>query len=378
MASQVNPPSIHGLSPFSPPLAAFAADNLAPCAVIQLENLGESFLVSGEHAAKVPEYLCRAFSVPIAREALSVGWRKGDTVEIMAGSAGGRAIALLSMSILQIHHPADAGKILFELGQVLLPRCAVTSSILELLAVAELLRGKLQALAFGNELARLTTKFSETYKRLGSEIPGNLLDPISPDTMVELLENMSKALMKENNMLTISGTRSLCNILGLTLLMFPEDTLVTIDGHIFHEGLRRSILLSFEKVERPESSFNIASHPSDFVAPLRFIKAEEGLKNLKWRCSFTWMGWVKNWLQLQFLSFGLHCPSDLLQAISDVVLHMAGKLYPGYDWIDPDSDSVNHAASPHKNWLNGETWILPSGVLDITQPQHFEQALFVL
>lgn len=109
MASSVSPQvdvgalSIRGLPSFRPLLEALSADNVAPTAVIQMEQLDHTILISGKHAAKLPDTLQRCSSIPISRLAISVGWRKGDTASAMACSAGGQAVALLSLCLFSLY-----------------------------------------------------------------------------------------------------------------------------------------------------------------------------------------------------------------------------------------------------------------------------------
>ena len=156
MSSAVSPQvdfgalSVRGLSTFQSLLQAFSADNVAPTAVIQMEQLGDSFLISGKHAAKVPDNLQRCSSVPIGRLAVSVGWRKGDTASCMACSTGGQAIALLSLCLFSLYRKPDAGMILSRLSNNLLPTAFSVSSMAQLVGVGDLLHAKLAILGFGN------------------------------------------------------------------------------------------------------------------------------------------------------------------------------------------------------------------------------------
>ena len=146
MAHQITPQvdvgvmSLRGLSAFTPLLATLSADNVVPTAMMQLESLGGSFLISGEYAAKVPVYLQRCSSVRLDRLALSIGWRKGDTASLMAASAGGQAIALLSLCLLTLYREQDVETIFLGLSRKLLPSDVVVASMHQMVAVGELLR----------------------------------------------------------------------------------------------------------------------------------------------------------------------------------------------------------------------------------------------
>lgn len=121
--------TIRGLSGFVPLLAAFTADDVSPMAMIQLENLGSLFHVSGEHAAMVPDLLQRTPSQRLDTLGMVVGWRKGDAASTLAQSAGGQAIALLALSVRSLYSYEDTGSILYQLSQKALARNLALSSV---------------------------------------------------------------------------------------------------------------------------------------------------------------------------------------------------------------------------------------------------------
>ena len=237
--------SIRGLSAFAPLLDAISVDNVSPTAVIQMHNLGSTFLISGKYAAKLPDYLQRYSLVPIGRLAVSVGWRKGDTAPTMAESAGGQAVSLLSLCLFNLYSVSDAGQILFGLSKRLLPAAQAFSSVSQLVEVGKLLRNKLDLLGFGNELAQQVMRLHDAYQHMGVNVPVDLLEDIAPDSMIDLLENISIALCDAKRLLRITGTRGLGHVLGLVMTMFPQDTLVTVNGAVILEGLRQAIIIDF-------------------------------------------------------------------------------------------------------------------------------------
>lgn len=81
---------IHGLGAFSSLLATLSADNVTPAAMVQMERLGASVLVNGPHAERCKDLMQRCSSTRLDRLGLLIGWRKDDSVSLMAASAGGR------------------------------------------------------------------------------------------------------------------------------------------------------------------------------------------------------------------------------------------------------------------------------------------------
>lgn len=127
--------TLRGLSAFTPLLASLSTDNIVPTAMLQMENLGGYFLISGEYTAKVPDYLQRCSSLRLERLAFNVGWHNGDATSLMASSAGGQAVALLSLCLLALYNSADAGIIFLILSQKLLPSTVAISNMAQLVTV---------------------------------------------------------------------------------------------------------------------------------------------------------------------------------------------------------------------------------------------------
>ncbi|KAL8723245.1 MAG: hypothetical protein Q9225_000435 [Loekoesia sp. 1 TL-2023] len=111
--------SIRGLGAFTSMLATLSADNVAPMALIQMEKLGTTLPTSGAIAERVKTLLQRCSDVRLERLALIIGWRKNDSASLMAGSAGGQAIALLSMCLTNLFRHGDTGLILALEGVII-------------------------------------------------------------------------------------------------------------------------------------------------------------------------------------------------------------------------------------------------------------------
>ncbi|KAG8533941.1 uncharacterized protein KY384_001682 [Bacidia gigantensis] len=316
--------SIRGLSTFGPLLAALSADNVAPTAAIQLEQLGAMFLISGKHAAEIPDHLQRCSSIPIGRLALSVGWRKGDTASAMASSAGGQAVALLSLCLFNLYKDSHAGEILFGLSQRVLPAALSISSVAQLVDVGKLLRAKLDILGFGNELAWQVVRLHNAYEQQGLGVPDNLLDLMSVESMIDLLENMSIALRDDTKLVRITGTYGLGQVLGLTLTMFPQDTLVTVNGIVIFEGSGKAIVLEFGTgTKNAGTSQCVLESRSNGVTPLQSIQFGTGPELDFPAFTYTWINWVKDHLQLTFLKLGVTCSTSLLAACAEISIAIA-------------------------------------------------------
>src|SRR5579859_4557920 len=116
MSDPTNTPSsaMSLLNSLQPILSALTADNVNPLAVIQLEAVGACFHLNGPFADKVPELLRRAKSMRLERISCSVSWHAGDTAATMAQTSGGRAVAVLSLILVEIYGKDSTGKLYSE------------------------------------------------------------------------------------------------------------------------------------------------------------------------------------------------------------------------------------------------------------------------
>ena len=185
-----------GLGAFTSVLATISADNVAPMALIQMEALGAVLFINGEFAEKVKTLLQRCSDIRLDKLAVLVGCRKNDSASLMAQSAGGQAVALLSMYLTSLFKRADIGNIFSRVSLRLLSGSLNVSSAAQLTDVAELLSAKLEVLGFGNLLARETTKIYQVHGALGKSAPKDLLEPIDVDSACELLESLVRHSVK--------------------------------------------------------------------------------------------------------------------------------------------------------------------------------------
>ncbi|MCJ1396879.1 hypothetical protein MMC11_000069 [Xylographa trunciseda] len=243
--------SLKGVTLVFDVLAFLSADNVAPTAMVQMEQLGSCFINSGRYAAQVPDHLRRCKSVRLDRLSLAVGWWKGDSASIMSNSVDGQAVAMISLYLFSLYNKPFAGDVLYGLSQTFVPLQFAISSVAQLADIGNLLSSKLQILGFGNILAAEVTKIYKVYEQLGEDVPKDFLELLATTTMIELLGFISKALQEEKTILRINGTRGLVYVLAMLVMLFPEDTLVTIKNFVVYEGLRTPIVLSFDCGKAP-------------------------------------------------------------------------------------------------------------------------------
>jgi hypothetical protein len=290
------------LSAFAPILAAVTADNVAPMAMIQLEQLGAAFPISGPKAAQVADCLQRFTSTKLERLGILIGWRKGDTASFMAKSSSGQAIALLVTCIGEMF-PDQYGTILYTLSERMLSPSSAVASPSQLRAGGDLLKAKLACLGFGNVLVKQMTRVYDAYKHLQVAMPTDLLDSFSAETAVDLLHAISRALREEQCIVRISGTSCLGYILSAVMMLFPDDAMVSVENYVIHEGPRRSILieLTSESSQLPPQIAVEDLLGYSRTVNLPIVPQPESDYTVSQK-SLSWDGWIANRIRVEFLA----------------------------------------------------------------------------
>ena len=316
--------SLQGLAPFQSVLAALSADNVVPTAMLQMENLGSFFLTTGPLSERTPDLLQRCNSTRLERIGLVIGWRKGDSASLMAQSAGGQAAALLSAGLSTLYDSSHVGEILYGLSIRLLPAKRSISSVAQLAIVGELLNSKLAAIGFGNLLAQHFVKFDKIFKARHCHVPKPFVCQVSCESIIDLLCTVSQALKEEKNLVRVRGSYGMSQITWLVLTLFPQDTRVTVDGIITHEGLRKNILVDIRTLQDNFSvvTTHIETVVGSSIAPeIRIHLADSNVP----KCSpgYTWDGWIADYLTNELSRAPVLCSDELLQACSNAVASIA-------------------------------------------------------
>lgn len=320
--------TLNGLAAFAPVLAVLSADDVTPLAIVQMENLGSLFHINGKYALQVPDLLQRCKSTRLDRLGLLVGWRKGDSASLMAQSAGGQAISLLSMCISNLYRSdGDIGLLFVGLSKKMLSKKIAISSPSQLVQVAKTLSSKLEVLGFGNIVAAQVVRIYDAYKHFGKSVPDNFLDKIAPGDMAELLHAMTRAVREESIVVRIIGSRSMGHILAIVTIMFPEDAFVTMENMIVFEGLRKSVLVEFTDSDgttnvQLESKLQIQS-----TVPILPIEKHSRISDNDWHgYCYNWTGCMADMLQVMFMEDGLISPEPLRVACCGMLEPLAKAL----------------------------------------------------
>ena len=76
-------------------------------------------------------------------------------------------------------------------------------------------------------------------------------EDLSETAVIELFDDLSQALRNEDIVIRITGAKSMAVIASWCLALCPNDTLLTVETRIIHQGPRSNVLI--EVLSRPLS-----------------------------------------------------------------------------------------------------------------------------
>ncbi|KAJ5930795.1 hypothetical protein N7466_006288 [Penicillium verhagenii] len=323
--------SLASLGAFSTILTALSADDVQPIAMLQLQNLGAAFPITGPMTVKAPEYLQRFQSTRLERLGVIVGWRKGDAASLMAQSTGGQAIALLAVYLCNIYRNS-AGNVLHSISKGLLPGTACSSSPVLLGRATQVLADKLAVFGFGTIIANQVCRIHEAYRQLQREAPMNILEEISEDWMAEILVSISYALREDENILRIRGCCGIGYILTLAVALFTDDCIVMIEGLVIHQGSRSSSIIVDIVAELQDQPLQVHNmHKANSLVEILYSSRASDADD-KWQipvdtlpisADFSWNGLIAALLHTNFQRWDLACSSEVIKAIGVCALSAA-------------------------------------------------------
>ncbi|KAI4125993.1 MAG: hypothetical protein LQ338_003975 [Usnochroma carphineum] len=233
-----------GLNSFRGLLAALSTDDVQPGAILQLQDIGSLFHASGPFASRVADELQRFSSYRKEKLAVAVGWRRNDAVSLLAQSAGGQAVALLALFLENTHEHDKVGEILYRFSTESLPKERSIASMKQLAEVSSKVSCKLGSMGYGNFLAEQVTTLRLTYLSSNLPAPTCLLDALTEQATMEILDAISRAQRETNVCARITGARGVGHIMALLRLLCANDVEIAVENTIIHSGGNRCIFLN--------------------------------------------------------------------------------------------------------------------------------------
>ena len=199
------------------------------------------------------------------------------------------------------------------------------SSVSQLADAAKLLMAKLDALGFGNILANELVRIHKVYMELNTTAPNDWLEPLSVDSMTDLLVAMSKALRENNRICRVTGSAGMGYVLGLVQILFPRMSILLVEDIIIQKVEDPKIRLEFGRSQfhtggeptRIQLETNIFTSPATKLPIIITNNDVTHNPTPRVSCSFNWNGWLADLLQMHFIEYGLQCDQALLDACSD-------------------------------------------------------------
>ena len=315
--------SMTGLGSFSTVLGTLSADDVQPIAMLQLEQLGAAFPVSGPLRAQVPDHLQRCRSTRLERLGVMVGWRKGDAASLMSHSAGGQAVALLATCLENLYGNNTTATMFYRLSRTLLPNAACLSSPKQLTQATEILSRKLGAIGFGTILAEQVCRIHREYNTLSQKAPPSLLTTLSPDDICDVLSKISRVLKEEKSFIRIRGCASMGYIAALALTLFSDDCIITVQNVIIHQA-KSTVSISIEITDTfGDNSLQIQEMGKIESLSDVSVKPSQPSPTLK----FAYQGHIAAYMQIHLQEWGLLCPPEVFEAMGVCILSLSDLIF---------------------------------------------------
>ncbi|KAI9722213.1 MAG: hypothetical protein M1812_001685 [Candelaria pacifica] len=326
LQANVDALGIQGFGAFKAVLSAVTADNVAPMAVIQAEQLGSMFLTNGKFARTIPDLLQRCESFRLEKLALSIGWRRGDSPSLLSNTAGGQAISLLIACLMNLGPKEDTGEIMFKLCARLIPYDTNIASPLQLADVAHCVFAKVQSMGFTHHLAEVVTRVRQVYLSLDQQAPPDLVDAPVVDSMTEFLEILSLAGREEKTVARITGGRGIVLLASMALAICPNDVVLLVEGIIIQQGSRENVVIDIRNAKSHEDlgpSIQLETQLSKDtgIVPRKSIEIQ-GHEYSYQHYVYNWEGCLSDMIKFAFSEHGVQLPSGLSQLVGDLIVEM--------------------------------------------------------
>jgi hypothetical protein len=211
--------------------------------------------------------------------------------------------------------------ILHGLSSRILAQDQQNASISQLGDLNACLADKLSCLGFGNLLALHLTRIRQCFFEANCEVPLDLADIPTEETMQDFLAELQKALQNEDLILYFHDSKGLGSLVALAMCLCPEDATVEVQGELIHQGQRSSVVFSITEHEREVSCFHVESklrtHSEHFQR--RHIQVDESTESVTLR--FRWSGWLSSCVDIAVVKVGasVRRPNDLKSVHSSLL-----------------------------------------------------------
>ena len=193
-------------------------------------------------------------------------------------------------------------------------------------------------MGFTHHLADTVTRIRQVYLNLSKNTPPQLLEGPSDDGLVEFLDGMSRALRDSDTLLRVTGVSGMATIASLALLICPEDTTLSVEQIIIHQGFRQSIVIEIEGADGllPLASNVVTTFELETVlsgsSRIHTINVEtrnlhHPIDSRSKHYTYLWDSWLLDTAKIRFMEHGFVFPETGATLIASMIAWLHNSIY---------------------------------------------------
>ena len=202
----------------------------------------------------------------------------------------------------------------------------------QLAEVSACVFAKVSSLGFTHHIADTVTRIRQVYLSLAKNAPPQLLEGPSDDGLFNFLKGLSHALREGDTLLRVTGISGMATIAALSLLICPEDTVLTVEHYIIHEGSRRNIMIDIEGADgiKPKApAFQTFFELETLLSGPRRIHTEgvrgdhtPAINSRSKHYTYSWESWLLDTAKIRFMEHGYVFPESAPSLIASIIVRM--------------------------------------------------------
>ena len=164
------------------------------------------------------------------------------------------------------------------------------------------------------------------------DAPTQLLAGTRNEYLVDFLDGLTHSLREDDTILRVTGIWDMGAIAALGLMICPEDTVVTVEKLIIHQGSRQNVLIeiSEDSVNSPSEFFTTkftlekpltGSHQK--LSPIIELKSfDRMISSRAIQHTYLWDSWLLDTARLRFAELGFIFPEQSASLIASIIVKM--------------------------------------------------------
>ena len=200
---------------------------------------------------------------------------------------------------------------------------------------------KTRTLGFTHLLADTVTRIRRVYLNLSKAAPAQLLEDTQNDYLLDFLNGLSHALREDHTVFRVTGSWAMGAIATLSLMICPEDTVLSVEQIILHQGIRQNILIEIASIDVP--SRLLSRGPDEFKTTFileRLITGANELRSVQETPNslavsnsyaqhhvFSWDSWLLDTAKLRCIESGFDFPDDAATLLANIIARMHYTFY---------------------------------------------------